>query len=174
MVVITVNGMFKDIGEQHGVEDLILGFVKTFVLRRFNIGQGMFGCCVEYRISNEQVLIYRPSIMQLNQAFPANHRDSMQTPDVSRITASNRVVFCSQNQITKPLFFCSIAQDVVSQDDKDGMVIMFQELSNLVPLWCIRFLEQASWQFKNALELFVHLCEDGQVPDVAFLDFAQK
>lgn len=42
-------------------------------------------------------------------------------------------------------------------------------------LVCIHsFLEQASWKFKNALELFVHLWEDGQVPDGAFLEYSQK
>lgn len=38
----------------------------------------------------------------------------------------------------------------------------------------IRFLEQADWQLRHALELFVHLCEEDKVPEQAFVEIATQ
>lgn len=69
MVVVTVNGLFKEHGQTINEDEMLLAFVRTFVLVQSETKQGLLGLSVCYKISNEQVLIYRPSVLQIKNAF---------------------------------------------------------------------------------------------------------
>lgn len=76
MVVVTVNGMFKEHGQSLNEDEMLFAFVRTFVLVQSETNQGLRGLSVCYKISNEQVLIYRPSMLQIKNAFPTSNRAS--------------------------------------------------------------------------------------------------
>lgn len=75
--------------------------------------QGLFGGSEEYRIWNEMILFYRPSIQQLRNSFkqpkPKLRGAPMSLPETA---------------------------DDITDEDKHGLVIIFGELSNLSTLWC--------------------------------------
>lgn len=61
--------MFKELGATLNEDELIIGFVRTFSIKLAASRLGMFGRSSEYKIHNEQVLFYRPSIAQTKKAF---------------------------------------------------------------------------------------------------------
>lgn len=74
----------------------------------------MFANSEEYKITNEIVLFYRPSIQQLRSCFK-------QPPAVRGLT------------LEQPL---SDSSDDITDEDKHGLVIIFGELTYLSALWC--------------------------------------
>lgn len=74
MVVLTVNGLFKEHDLTSTEDEMLLAFVRTFVLVQSETQQGLRGLSVCYKICNEQVLIYRPSVLQIKNAFPTIDR----------------------------------------------------------------------------------------------------
>lgn len=42
-------------------------------------------------------------------------------------------------------------------------------VENMIVFFFGRCLEQSNWKFKNALELYVHMRRDGNIPDDAFV-----
>lgn len=79
MVVVTVNGLFKEHGLSINEDEMLLAFVRTFVLVQSETKQGLRGLSVCYKISNEQMLIYRPSVLQIKNAFPTLDRASVKS-----------------------------------------------------------------------------------------------
>lgn len=105
--MITVNGIFKEICDTADVEDNILGFSRTFVIKKFADGLGLFKNSAEYRIINEIVLFYRPSVKQINSYnVPINAPKTNAQPEP------------------------------VSEDDEKCLMIIFNDLTGLVPGWC--------------------------------------
>lgn len=74
----------------------------------------MFGSSEEYKVTNEVILFYRPSIQQLRNCF-------RQPPTVRGLT------------LEQPL---SETSDDITDEDKHGLVIIFGELTCLSALWC--------------------------------------
>lgn len=130
--IITVNGVFRETSDTISSQDHILGFSRTFVLKKFASGlvcqtlriyksirifshhfvlcsmcllQGLFRNSAEYRIINEIALFYRPSAMQLDQAFKS--------------------LPVLKTNVPEPL----------SADDQRCLLIVFNDLTGLDPAW---------------------------------------
>lgn len=72
----------------------------------------MFRNSEEFKIHNDIVLYYRPSIQQLRNSF----KDT-QTVQLNK---------------SKP--------DEITQEDKQGLIIIFQELTGMNSIWCKKYL----------------------------------
>ncbi|KAG4074421.1 hypothetical protein HA402_000400 [Bradysia odoriphaga] len=90
IVVLTVSGVFKEQGSTLNEEDVLLGFTRTFVLKRVAEGAGFFGHSVQYSIINEMLFIHRPSVYQTKNSFRRVDNMLMDTDDVS--TAIDRLL----------------------------------------------------------------------------------
>lgn len=127
-MVITVNGIFKEICDTGEIEDNILAFSRTFVIKKFADGLGLFKNSAEYRIINEIVLFYRPSNKQIN---------SYNVPmGVQKGNAQT---------------------ELVTEDDEKCLMIIFNDLTGLVPGWCKKYV-QITPKFGNIFfnKLFIH------------------
>lgn len=107
--MITVNGVFRETARSLNEEDVMLGFVRTFIIAKQAEKLGMFHASEEYQIVNDIVLYYRPSVQQLNNAFK------------TRPTAIND------------------EDEPVTEDDKLGLEIIFHELTGLNSDWCKKY-----------------------------------
>lgn len=88
-------------------EDLFLGFSRTFIIAKQNDSLGMFHSSEEFQITNDILLFYRPTILQINNAFKSTGLADAIDVD-----------------------------DEVSEDDKQGLEIIFHELTGLNSAWC--------------------------------------
>lgn len=70
--------------------------------------QGMFHSSEEFRIANDIILFYRPSIAQLRSTFQ------------------------SRSMARQPI----ADTDDITEEDKHGLSIVFQELTRLNSTWC--------------------------------------
>lgn len=116
-VVLTVGGLFRESSAVLQQDDQVFGFVRTFVLRRQAHALGLFGHSVHWAIGNEQVLVYRPSAGQLAAVFGA----------AAALAAAKET---RQWPLDGGLPLSAVEQD--------GMVIAFQEITNLRPQWCTK------------------------------------
>ncbi|CAD7081855.1 unnamed protein product [Hermetia illucens] len=53
-------------------------------------------------------------------------------------------------------------------EDKEYLFVMFQRMTGLKNIWCTRCFEDANWDFKKALEVFIKLNQENRIPDSAF------
>ena len=77
-IVITVSGVFKEVGNSLIETDLILGFSRTFVLTLRDKHQGIFKNAFNYCISNEQLSITNVNAEKKKNSFkhePATEED---------------------------------------------------------------------------------------------------
>uniref|UniRef100_A0A0K8VL81 Nuclear RNA export factor 2 n=1 Tax=Bactrocera latifrons TaxID=174628 RepID=A0A0K8VL81_BACLA len=100
--------------------------------------QGILNKAIKYQIVNEQLSIYNPTSQQFKNSFK---------------------YFKSE---------CQGDNDAVTVSDKEALLIMLQEVTKLKPLWCIRFLEDAKWNFKKSLLIFLSFCDNKKIPETAF------
>lgn len=101
-----MNGLFRESGSCLNEEDLFLGFARTFVICKQTDNLGMFHASEEFQITNDILLFYRPTIPQMNSAFGTAQVASMAD------------------------------DDEVTEDDKQGLEIIFHELTGLNSSWC--------------------------------------
>ncbi|XP_063701897.1 nuclear RNA export factor 2 [Culicoides brevitarsis] len=59
----------------------------------------------------------------------------------------------------------------MKESEKENLIVVFQKMTSLNRKWCTRFLEDANWNFKLGLTLFVKLLEDSKIPENAFVKF---
>lgn len=102
-----MSGIFRESGSSLNEEDLFLGFSRTFIISKQSDSLGMFHSGEEFQIVNDIVLFYRPTIQQINGAFKSS--GLAESIDVD---------------------------DDVSEDDKQGLEIIFHELTGLNSIWC--------------------------------------
>ncbi|XP_058450501.1 nuclear RNA export factor 2 [Malaya genurostris] len=57
---------------------------------------------------------------------------------------------------------------VPQSEERENTVIVFQELTRLNRKWCLRCLEESSWNLKVALNIFLKLYEEDRIPDNGF------
>lgn len=79
-------------------------------MKRARILQGMFHSSEEFRISNDIILFYRPTTAQLRQSFQLRPMLRQPVADVEDI----------------------------SEEDKQGMSVVFQEFTGLNSTWCTK------------------------------------
>lgn len=99
--------MFKENGNSLNDEEMILGFLRTFIIEKQAEGLGMFHSSEEYQIVNDILLLYRPSMAQLTNSFKAPRPN---------------VVIDEPGDVT--------------EDEKLGLEIIFHELTGLNSVWC--------------------------------------
>ncbi|XP_053952894.1 nuclear RNA export factor 2 [Anastrepha ludens] len=138
IIVLTVSGVFYDQAPSMVDNEILMAFSRTFVLVPVEKHLGILNRAIKYEIVNEQLSIYNPTAQQTKRAFK---------------------------------YFKTEHQDndaEVTIADKKALIIMLQEVTNLKSVWSTRFLEDAKWDFKKSLLLFLSFCERKQIPDTAF------
>lgn len=125
MVVITVTGVLKDVAPSALEPDIVLAFSRMFVLAPYVKDTGFLGCSTEYKIINDLFNVSNPSEWQMKNSFKF----------------SNNRLIKKENKLTS--------------EEKEGLLIMFQELTTNKTVWCRRFLDEANWNFQKAIELFL-------------------
>ncbi|XP_037933985.1 nuclear RNA export factor 2 [Teleopsis dalmanni] len=58
--------------------------------------------------------------------------------------------------------------ETITEVEKVCCLEMFKEVTKLKNVWASRFLNQANWSFKKALELFMNSMDKEELPDAAF------
>uniref|UniRef100_A0A1I8MGK3 Leucine Rich repeat protein n=1 Tax=Musca domestica TaxID=7370 RepID=A0A1I8MGK3_MUSDO len=137
-VVITISGVFLDQAPSIVETDILMAFSRTFVLKPTKRKTGSLKCATLYKIINDIYSITNPTPNQTKIAF--KYFKNIQSAKKDEITVA----------------------------DKEALLVMFQEATALKSIWCTRCLEEANWNFTQALEVFVKLCEKKEVPDAAF------
>lgn len=125
MIVLTVTGVLKDVAPSALEPDIFLAFSRTFILTPYVRDMGFLECSTEYKIINDLFSVSSPSEWQLKNSFK----------------------FARNTSIKK--------ENNLSSEEKEGLLIMFQELTTIKTIWCRRFLDEANWDFKKAVELFL-------------------
>lgn len=110
MICFTINGIYKEMGNSLLDSELWLGFSRTFVLKPKAKGLGIFGNTTEYRICNEEMIIFNLTITQIKSGF------SMKQPKNDDETG-----------------------DQMLEDEQEMLIKLFQELSNMKHSWSLRF-----------------------------------
>ncbi|XP_067648298.1 nuclear RNA export factor 2 isoform X2 [Eurosta solidaginis] len=138
MVVTTINGVFYDQAPSIMDNDILMAFTRTFVMIPVEKYLGILNRATKYQIVNEQLSIYNPTVLQTKNAFKYFKTES-QGNDHEMTVA-----------------------------DKEALIVMFQEVTNMKSVWCSRFLEDARWDFRKSLLLFLGSCDRKEIPDTAF------
>ncbi|XP_036339922.1 nuclear RNA export factor 2-like isoform X2 [Rhagoletis pomonella] len=108
IIVITISGVFYDQAPSMMDNDILMAFTRSFVLTPVEKHQGILGRAIKYQICNEQLSIYNPTAQQTKKAFK---------------------YFKTEGQNN---------DDEVTVADKEALIIMFQEVTNLKWVWCTR------------------------------------
>ncbi|KNC26297.1 Nuclear RNA export factor 2 [Lucilia cuprina] len=138
MIVITVNGVYLDQAPSIMETDILMGFSRTFILKPVKRNAGPLKMITNYQIINDQLNVFTPTATQTKIAFK---------------------YFKSEDKSKK---------DELTLNDKEALLVMFQEATSLKSIWCTRCLDEANWNFENALEIFLQLSEKKEIPDTAF------
>lgn len=178
MVVICITGAFKDLAPSPVDPDIFLAFSRTFVLAPvikntvfitsylfkthfdWNFRQGFLKCATEYQIINDLFSLTNPSDWQMQNSFKFL-RNPIKKKD-TKLTAT----------------------------DKEGLLIMFQEVTTLKTIWCrrleaplcptfkiihiffyflfYRLLDEGDWDFKRSIEIFLEEGQKNKIPATAF------
>lgn len=151
--VFTVQGLYKEwmVKRSAGdVEQKVFGFVRTFVLRRMQTALGLFERSARYAVVNELVLVYQPSLEQLRGAFAK-----------------------------RPAVALGAADDVdgdsaLTPDEMDGLVIVLQEITKLMPMWCRKWvlMRLSEKSFVQTMPYVFFPCT--QIPGAVVLAAAQR
>ncbi|XP_055547904.1 nuclear RNA export factor 2 [Wyeomyia smithii] len=137
-VVITVHGAFKEMANSLLSDDFVLGFTRTFYIQPCAKGLGIFERAIEFKIFNDLFHMYNLTTYGRENVF--KHHDEADTTD--------------------PF--------VPHSEERENTVIVFQELTRLNRKWCLRCLEESSWNLKVALNIFLKLYEEDRIPDNGF------
>ncbi|KAL7733734.1 hypothetical protein ACLKA6_011466 [Drosophila palustris] len=138
-VIINVTGMMRD------EPDLLLAFSRQFVLKVEAEGLGVGKRERRMKIINERLNIMNPTKKQERDAFK----------------------FCELLNETNAKENEGEGEDSV--DVKEHKLLLFQEITGLRSRWCTRIVqEEANWDFKLALEQFLRMESDKELPNDAF------
>ncbi|XP_030380200.1 nuclear RNA export factor 2 [Scaptodrosophila lebanonensis] len=144
--VIYVTGVLRDAEpEKANVlqgEPLILAFSRQFILKVDAEGQGICGRARRYKITNERLNIMKASTKQTKTSFKldAYFNNGMDVKDEEE-----------------------------SVDVKEHKLLLFQEITGLLQVWCTRCLEDANWNFEEALKNFLKMEASNELSDNSFL-----
>lgn len=137
-VIITVHGAFKEMANSLLSDDFVLGFTRTFYIQPCAKGLGIFERAIEFKIFNDLFHMYTLSPYGRDNVF--KHVGDPETVDTG----------------------------VPQHEERENIVIVFQELTKLTRKWCLRCLDESSWNLKVALNIFLKLYEEDRIPDSAF------
>ncbi|XP_053693134.1 nuclear RNA export factor 2 [Sabethes cyaneus] len=137
-VVITVHGAFKEMANSLLSDDFVLGFTRTFYIQPCAKGLGIFEKAIEFKIFNDLFHMYNLTAYGRENVFK-HHEEPESTDPV-----------------------------VPHSEERENTIIVFQELTRLNRKWCLRCLEESSWNLKVALNIFLKLYEEDRIPDNGF------
>ncbi|EAT42411.1 AAEL006050-PA [Aedes aegypti] len=137
-VVITVHGAFKEMANSLLSDDFVLGFTRTFYIQPCAKGLGIFEKAIEFKIYNDLFHMYNLTTYGRENVF--KHHDEPEVAD--------------------PF--------VPHSEERENTIIVFQELTRLNRKWCMRCLEESSWNLKVALNIFLKLYEEDRIPENGF------
>ncbi|XP_058823731.1 nuclear RNA export factor 2 [Topomyia yanbarensis] len=137
-VVITVHGAFKEMANSLLSDDFVLGFTRTFYIQPCAKGLGIFERAIEFKVFNDLFHMYNLSTYGRENVF--KHHEEPES--------------------TEPY--------VPHSEERENTIIVFQELTRLNRKWCLRCLEESSWNLKVALNIFLKLYEEDRIPDTGF------
>lgn len=140
MICFTIHGLFKETGTTIGENELWLGFTRTFILKPVAIGLGVFRNGSQFKIINDQVSIVNLTMNQIKWGFKAV--DAKKTTEES---------------------------DDLTEFEKEVMVRLFQDITNMKTKWCQNCLEKSDWILPNAIETFMKLYEENRIPQAGFI-----
>lgn len=139
IIVITIDGVFKDKPAQFLEDEFLVHFTRTFIVRSCGSGMGVSGLSQQFKIQNDLLLVRNVSTLEKMQAIeevPAKDED--------------------QNE-------------ELAENEMENLIVVLQEMTSLNKNWCMRFLQEANWNFKLALKLCVKLLEGNDIPEDAFV-----
>uniref|UniRef100_A0AAG5CMI4 NTF2 domain-containing protein n=1 Tax=Anopheles atroparvus TaxID=41427 RepID=A0AAG5CMI4_ANOAO len=146
-VLITVHGRLMEESEALFGERCSLGFTRTFYIQPCGKGTGLFSDAIEYRIYNDMLHL-------CNLTFEGqNFLDSLCTEAKGKETTTEHNPSESDDR-----------------SDRENALIVFKELTQLNRQWCVRLLEDSSWNLMLALNMFLKLFESERIPKLAFVD----
>ncbi|XP_034480593.1 nuclear RNA export factor 2 [Drosophila innubila] len=123
--------------------DLLMAFSRQFVLKVEAEGLGVGKRVRRMKIINERFNIMNPTKKQERDAFKFS-----ELPNEATVKDENE-------------------EDSV--DVKEHKLLLFQEITGLRPRWCTRIVqEEANWNFELALEQFLRMESDKELPNDAF------
>lgn len=136
--LVVVSGVLKDIASSILEEELLLSFRRSFLIRASNEQMGLSSQSSQFKIQNDMLTVKNITIKEKQYAFKSD-------------TAEKEVmdVDCSE------------------EHERNVMLVMFQQLTQVNTTWSTRCLEESKWNFKIALNICVKLLEDGVIPSEA-------
>ncbi|XP_065081690.1 nuclear RNA export factor 2 [Ochlerotatus camptorhynchus] len=137
-VVITVHGAFKEMANSLLSDDFVLGFSRTFYIQPCAKGLGIFERAIEFKIYNDLFHMYNLTSYGRENVFKHNEEHEVMDPFVPH------------------------------SEERENTIIVFQELTRLNRKWCMRCLEESSWNLKVALNIFLKLYEEDRIPEIGF------
>lgn len=137
--LVVVSGIFKDIASNFLDEELLLDFRRTFLVKVCNKEMGLSNQSYHYKIHNDMLTVRNVLVKQKQYAFKVEPTEK-------------EVVNPEHNE----------------ENERNALLVVFQELTQLNTSWCTRFLEESKWNFKIALNTCVKMMEDGKIPPGAF------
>ncbi|XP_035777194.1 nuclear RNA export factor 2-like [Anopheles albimanus] len=141
-VLITVHGRVKE-----GI-NCEMGFTRTFYIQPAGKGKGLFSDALDYKIYNDLFHMYTLS------EEGRSYMDKREADEIKR------------KQLQQP------QENVCSSeaDDRESTLIVFKQLTKLNRKWCVRCLDESSWNLKVALNVFLKLYEARRIPKLAFIE----
>ncbi|CAO1415170.1 unnamed protein product [Diamesa tonsa] len=132
-IVITVSGVFKEVGNSLVTTDLIMGFSRTFVLTLRDKQQGLFNNAFKYCISNEQLSITNVDSGRKMNSFkhkPATEED-----------------------------FKKHCKDLLPSEfeERETKLRLFKGLTGLNAANCEKYMTEQNWELDTALLTFITL-----------------
>lgn len=113
MAIIIVSGVFKEKASSLLDSDFLFGFTRTFILKPYQKGEGVFNKSYEYKIYNEQLHIQNATIAQKEFAF----KNTISNDDLD-----------NRNRELMPTDF----------ETKEAKLLLFKELTELNRDMCIK------------------------------------
>uniref|UniRef100_A0A336LR24 CSON010968 protein n=1 Tax=Culicoides sonorensis TaxID=179676 RepID=A0A336LR24_CULSO len=140
-IVITIDGVFKDTPIQFLDDEFFVHFTRTFTIQSCGTGMGVSGLSQQYKIQNDILLVRNVSTLE---KIDASHRPSSSTNEHE-----------DDNEL--------------QNNEIENLMVLFQEMTKLNNHWCNRFLREANYDFKTALNFCLKLLESNDIPDNAFI-----
>ncbi|XP_058119322.1 nuclear RNA export factor 2 isoform X1 [Anopheles coustani] len=146
-VLIIVHGRLKEESEARLGESCSLGFTRTFYIQPCGMGTGLFSKAVEYKICNDMLHLCNLTFEGQNflDTRAAEAKETSSTAELTPLEGDDR-------------------------NDRENALTIFKQLTQLNQQWCVRCLEESSWNLMLAMNIFLKLYESGHIPKLAFTD----
>ncbi|XP_058058701.1 nuclear RNA export factor 2 [Anopheles bellator] len=147
-VLIIVHGKLKEGTQSLYVGSVSLGFTRTFYIQPYGTGKGLFAEAMDYKIYNDLFHMYTLSDEGMSFFSKREAETATKAPKDEEVCSSET-------------------------EDRENAMIVFKGLTQLNREWCVRCLEESSWNLKVALNVFLKMYEARRIPKLAFVERAE-